>query len=211
MAGEITAIKVQKRNRERVNVYIDGSFAFGLARIVAAWLEVGQELSEEKIAELKADDAIEATYQKVLRYLSYRDRSEAEIRRYLHKREVTDTVIEDIVGRLLKSGLIDDHRFAHRWVENRSDLRPRSRRALSYELRQKGISNQIIDEVIEQIDDMELAYQAALRKSKKLRKYDWPDFRKKMYGFLSRRGFSFSTSMNVVDRIWEEINSTNTS
>jgi regulatory protein len=194
MSGKITALKVQKRNRERVNVYLDGKFAFGLARIVAAWLRVGQDLSDERIAELKAQDDKEATYQKVLRYLSYRERSEAEIRQYL-----------------LRSGLVDDRRFAQRWVENRSEFRPRGRRALSYELRQKGIPNQIIDEVVEQIDEAELAYQAALKRSEKLSQFQWPVFRKKMYAYLSRRGFSYDTAANIVNRVWEETKNTDAS
>jgi regulatory protein len=211
MSGKITALKVQKRNRERVNVYLDGKFAFGLARIVAAWLRVGQDLSDERIAELKAQDDKEATYQKVLRYLSYRERSEAEIRQYLHKRQVDESLIEDITHRLLRSGLVDDRRFAQRWVENRSEFRPRGRRALSYELRQKGIPNQIIDEVVEQIDEAELAYQAALKRSEKLSQFQWPVFRKKMYAYLSRRGFSYDTAANIVNRVWEETKNTDAS
>ena len=49
MDQKITALKAQKRNPNRINVYLDGIFAFGLARVVAAWLQVGQTLSDEKI------------------------------------------------------------------------------------------------------------------------------------------------------------------
>ena len=51
---EITAIKLQRRNHQRVNIYLNGQFAFGLARIVAAWLQVGQNISHEKIEQLRA-------------------------------------------------------------------------------------------------------------------------------------------------------------
>ena len=63
MTRRITALKLQKRNHTRVNVYLDGEYAFGLARIVAAWLTVGTELSDEKIAMLQAEDQREMTYQ----------------------------------------------------------------------------------------------------------------------------------------------------
>ena len=53
MNHRITAIQAQKRNPQRVSVFLDGEFAFGLSRIVAAWLAVGQEISDEKIALLK--------------------------------------------------------------------------------------------------------------------------------------------------------------
>ena len=63
MTKKVTALKLQKRNKNRVNVYLDGEFAFGLARIVAAWLSTGQELTEEKIAELQAQDNVEVALQ----------------------------------------------------------------------------------------------------------------------------------------------------
>ncbi len=81
MTMKITAIEPQQRNPQRVNVYLDGAFAFGLTRITAAWLQVGQEISEEKIASLQAEDANEIAYQKALHFLSYRPRSSREIRK----------------------------------------------------------------------------------------------------------------------------------
>ena len=69
MNHTITALTLQKRNRERVNVYLDGEYAFGLARIVAAWLVVGQELSDEKITQLRIEDEREVAYQRALRLI----------------------------------------------------------------------------------------------------------------------------------------------
>ncbi|HOG79782.1 MAG TPA: hypothetical protein PK454_08510, partial [Anaerolineaceae bacterium] len=66
MDQKITALKVQKRNPNRVNVYLDGDFAFGLARVVAAWLQIGQILTPEKITSLQAQDTHEVAYQKAL-------------------------------------------------------------------------------------------------------------------------------------------------
>src|SRR5258705_6654462 len=91
---KITAIEVQKRSPNRVNIYLDGEFAFGLARIVAAWLKTGQELSEEKIEQLQAEDARERALQQAMLFLSYRDRSESEIRQNLRKHEIPEQVIE---------------------------------------------------------------------------------------------------------------------
>ena len=91
---KITAITVQKKNPDRVNIYLDGEFAFGVARITAAWLKNGDLLSEEKIARLLAEDEREWAYQQSLLYLSYRARSEKEIRQNLRKHEVSVDVIE---------------------------------------------------------------------------------------------------------------------
>jgi regulatory protein len=204
MEHKITALTLQKRNRQRVNVYLDGEFAFGLARILAAWMQVGQTLSDEKIAQLKASDEREAAYQRAINFLNYRPRTEGEIRQNLQKHEVPDDVLEEVIQRLLRAGLLDDRRFADAWVENRADLRPRSRRALAFELKQRGVDQQVIQQSLEQVDDDQAAYRAALRQSRKLQELDWQDFRKKMYGFLARRGFDYETSAPVVERVWDE-------
>lgn len=204
MNHKITALKLQKRNRQRVNVYLDGEFAFGLSRFVAAWLAVDQEISDEKIAELRAQDEREVALQRALKYLDYRPRTEAEIRKYLTDKEVDESVVEEIVQRLRRNNLVNDARFAENWVENRSDFRPRGKRALAYELRQRGISRQAIDQALEDVDEDQLAYQAALKQYRKYRRFDWPDFRQKMFGFLARRGFNYQASSEAIERVWKE-------
>lgn len=206
MERKITAIVRQKRNPERVSIFLDEEYAFGLTRIVAAWLQVGQYLSEEKIDSLQAEDAQEVAYLIAIKYLDYRERSETEIRAHLNKRDINERVIEDVIDRLLRSGLVDDRRFAANWVENRLEFRPRGRRALSYELRQKGISEEIIRETLDSINDEELAYQAAMKKAKNFQSLEWDEFRKKMLGFLSRRGFSYNITSTILTRVWDELN-----
>src|SRR5574341_2054063 len=136
--AKITAIEPQKRDPDRVSIYLDGEYKFGLARVVAAWLKIGQELSQEKIASLQAEDVRERAYQQAMLFLSYRARSESEIRQNLRKHEIPEPVIEQTLERLRQDGLANDHQFAHAWVENRSAFRPRSRRLMAMELRQKG-------------------------------------------------------------------------
>jgi len=204
MMHKITALTVQKRNRRRVNVYLDGEFAFGLAHFVAAWLQVGQEINDEKIGQLRVEDARETGYQQALTFLSYRVRSESEVRQNLRKHKIDDDVQEDVLERLRANEMVDDVRFARIWVENRSELRPRSRRMLAYELRQRGVDQEIIDLTLEGLDEDKLAYHAALKHSRKLQNLEREGFRKKMYGFLSRRGFNYQVSSEVVNRIWED-------
>jgi regulatory protein len=208
MVRRITALTVQKRNRQRVNVYLDGEFAFGLARIVAAWLHLGMELDDAKIAQLRAEDEREVAFQRALRLINYRPRTAAEIREKLERQSVPAQTIDSIFERLQTSGLVDDARFAKDWVENRAELRPRSRRALSYELKQRGVDQDTISEAIETIDDDELAYQAALRQAHKNENLDWREFRLKMLRHLAQRGFNYGTSSEAVRRVWEEIRGT---
>jgi regulatory protein len=205
MANTITALKQQKRNPQRVSVYLDGEYAFGLARIVAAWLEVGQRLDQERINELQAEDEVEAAYQRALNFLSYRPRSEAEIQRNLHKHEVGDTVIEMVLARLREKRFVDDAQFAADWVANRSDLKPRGAYALRAELRQKGIAEPLIERVLEDLDEDRLARAAAEKKTRQLKRFDWPEFRKKLSGYLARRGFGYEIVAEVCRAAWTDL------
>jgi regulatory protein len=201
---KITAIEVQKRTPNRVNIHLDGEFAFGLARIVAAWLQVGQELSDEKIEQLQAEDLRERAFQQAMLFLSYRARSESEIRQNLRKHEIPEPVIEQTLERLRQNGLANDDQFARAWVENRSAFRPRSRRMMAMELRQKGLTHEAVSSAIESVDDEALAYEAAQKRAARFRGLEWNEFRKKLSDFLARRGFSYSVVAPVVTRIWNE-------
>jgi regulatory protein len=207
MDRKITALKAQKRNQNRVSVFLDGEFAFGLARIVAAWLHVGQLLNEEQINKLLSQDTEEVAYLKALRYLSYRPRSEAEVRQKMISSGYAETVIEKVITRLRDSKFIQDPQFAQMWVENRSTFRPRSQRVLKMELRQKGIHDDTIEAALADVDDDDLAYQAAARRAQKFAGLEWQDFREKLSGFLARRGFSYGTIAPVVRQVWAELKS----
>jgi regulatory protein len=203
--SKITDLKTQKRNKQRVSIYLDGEYAFRLSRIVAAWLRVGQELTEEDIEKLKGKETAEATLQQALRFLNYRTRSEAEVRRNLEEHQFPEEYISETLERLRQNGLLNDHQFAQTWVENRSTFRPRSRKALSIELRKRGLADHDIAEAVENIDDEKMAYQAALKHAHKLPDDDWTNFRQKMIGFLARRGFDYYTASNTAERIWQEV------
>jgi regulatory protein len=205
MARRITAIEPQKKNPQRVNVYLEGEFSFGLASIVAAWLKVGQDLSEEKIASLKADDEREATYQKALHFISYRPRSLAEVRLNLLKRGISEPVIDETLNRLKQAGLVNDEAFAQAWVENRNSFRPRGKPVLRMELRRKGLADEIIQSVLDtQVDEDSLALEAARKYVRRLAGLEWPEFRQKLGGFLARRGFSYAVIAPVVSEVWKE-------
>ena len=201
---KITAIVVQKRTPNRVNIYLDGEFAFGLARIVAAWLRTGQELSEEKIEQLQAEEARERAFQQAILFLSYRSRSESEIRQNLRKHEIPEPVIETTLERLREGGLANDNQFARAWVENRTTFRPRSRRLMAMELRQKGLNEEAVSSAVENVDDEALAYEAGQKRAVRFKGLEWNEFRKKLSDFLARRGFSYSVIAPVITRIWNE-------
>ncbi len=205
MAGTITALVVQKRNRDRVNVFLDGEFAFGLAMIEAVRLRKGQQLSDEEIARLKARDEVESAVERALAYLDYRPRSRDEVRRYLRERELPEAVIEAVIERLEGAGLLDDAAFARFWVENRDQFKPLSERALRYELRRKGVADEIIEAALDDLDEAGAAYRAGQERARRLAGTDRDTFRKRLGSFLSRRGFSYDVARDVTNQLWEEI------
>lgn len=204
MDGTITALKVQKRNKDRVSVYLDGEYAFGVKAIVAARLRVGQSLSDDDIVELQGRDLFERAYDRALDFLSYRPRSEAEVRRYLRDKQMPEQVIEATIERLTRVDLLDDEAFARFWIENREQFKPRSRRMLSYELRQKGVAAATIARMLDDVDEQESAYRAAAQQIRRYAKLDREAFFRRLMGFLGRRGFDYQVAMAVVRRLWEE-------
>jgi regulatory protein len=202
--GKVTALKVQKHHPNRVNVYLNNEYSFGLSRITAAWLQVGQQLTPGKIAKLRADDEREVAYMQALRFLGYRPRSRVEVRRNLEKHAVSPDVIKDVFKRLERNGLVNDERFAKDWVENRNEFRPRSRRALAYELRQKGLDDAAIEKALVGLNEEVLAYRAALKQSRRYDGNETRDFHNKLGRYLARRGFSYDIIKGVVARVWEE-------
>jgi regulatory protein len=208
MAHKITELKAQQRNPNRISVYLDGEYAFGLSRIVAAWLQVGQTISDEKISALRAEETREAAFQQALRLLSYRPRSEAEIRKKLADKGFDVKISEYVIQRLIEEKYLGDQTFAQTWVENRSNFRPRSRRLLKYELRQKGVAEEYIESALASVNaEPDLAYQAGIRYATRLADLDWETFRKRLGAYLGRRGFSYGTIAPVVSQIWNETHS----
>jgi regulatory protein len=204
MAGTVTALEIQKHNKERVNVYLDGEFAFGLSVIEAARLRKGQYISHAEVAALKAGDEVEQAYERAVKFLGNRPRSSAELRRYLAEKQVDPATIDEALGRLEERGYVDDVAFARYWVANRQQFRPRGTRALRFELREKGVPASVIDEVLSGFDTSEAAYQAALDKARRFRGLDRRAFREKLGSYLTRRGFDFDTARDVIDRLINE-------
>ena len=205
MVYTITALKAQKRNPNRINVFIDGEFGFGVSRIVAAWLSVGQIISDERIASLKIDDELEVAYQYALKLINYRMRSSNEVDHYLLEKGASQETIKSVLERLKRSGLVDDSQFARNWTENRSEFRPRSRRAIKRELHFKGISEDVIEKTLNEMPpEEELAYQAGAKYARKLIFSDRFEFSRKLSGFLARRGFSYDVIKSATARLWHE-------
>jgi regulatory protein len=137
-------------------------------------------------------------------YLSYRPRSEAELRIYLKRHGYGDYFIESVLARLKQQGVVDDVAFAQFWRDNRESFSPRGSIALRLELRRKGINSEIIAETISEIDEENSAYKAAQKKAKLLASSDYSSFHHKLSAYLWRRGFNYELTRRVVKRLWQE-------
>ena len=202
VAGQITDIKAQKKNR--VGIYLDGEYGFSLGFLVAAPLSRGDTVSDQEVEELLTRDSVETAYDRTLKYLAYRPRSGAEVVRYLSQKGVAAKISDLVLDRLRGAGLVDDSAFAQFWVENRESFRPQGRRLLRQELRQKGISEGLIDEVLSGVEEHSSAYAAAVQRAVRYAHLEDEAFREKMYGYLRRRGFDYEVVAETTARLLTE-------
>lgn len=201
----ITALTIQKRNKERVNLFLNGEYAFSLALNVALGLKRGQCLSPVEIAALQHEDEILRAYHHALRLLGYRPRSQVEIKRRLGQKGYTPEAVGAALQRLIDKRYVDDEAFARYWLAQRLRNRPRGVRAIGYELRQKGVDHDTITQVLHDVDEAASAWAAIEGKLNRWQCLDEATFRKKAMGFLSRRGFNYTVVRGTCQKAWETL------
>jgi regulatory protein len=211
-AGTITALRVQERDSQRVNVFVDGAFALGvsLATLTRERLFVGQQLSEEDFERLERTESADKALHAGMRLIETRPRSLAELRDRLKRKGFAPEAVASAVERLGDLGLADDAAFARFWVENRQTYRPRGVNALRDELRRKGVAQDVIVEAIDESGQRDDEAERAMTLGRTaLRKYadapDYQTFSRRLGGYLQRRGFGFDTVRPVLERLWQEL------
>ena len=206
MANVISALEQQKKNKNRINIEINGVFTFSLNRIVAAWLRIGQVLSDQQILLLRQGDAKETVLQSALKYLNYRIRSEYEMRTHLVRKGFAMSTINNVIIDLKSRELISDKVFAKEWVENRCNSKPRGRRMLAYELKLKRINQEDIDDSLVNLpDEITLAIQAGQKVKRHYQNLDYQTLKKKIATYLLRRGFSYEDIKKAITYLCEEV------
>lgn len=206
--GRITALKPTRRDPNRISVHLDGTFAFALpADVVASeHLAPGDDLDEQQVRTLLAADRVARATEAALAFLAYRPRSEREVRDRLRRAEYLPEAIEQVIAKLYDWRYLDDADFARRWVEGRTNQRPRGGRLLQQELRQKGIDAELAREVIAEADLDEAAAAEALAR-KRLGRYAGEDprvVRRRLGAYLARRGYGFDVVRTALERAMGE-------
>jgi regulatory protein len=206
--SRITAIETQQRDPDRVSVFVDGVFAFGLPALVAVQesLRVGDALSEEQLTRLRALDEQAKAVNAAMNLLARRPRSEREIRDQLKRKGYPPESIDAAVAKLEGWRYLDDEAFARYWVENREANRPRGRRLLEQELRFKGVDRETIRQTIDEteLDESSAALRLARTKLRTYGKLDLAVARRRLGAFLVRRGYGYDVVKPVLDQLFGE-------
>jgi len=199
---KITALKMQVRDKDRVNVFVDGKYRFSLdiTQVAELGIKNGAEYSEEELVELENESQFGKLYTRSLEYALIRPRSQREMRDYLYrktrdtrtkmgdiKKGVSVELTERVFQRLLEKGYLNDEKFAQFWVENRNVRKGSSLRKLQSELQAKGVDSATIQKVLGDTDRTDIE---ELRKiiAKKARRYD---DEQKLMMYLARQGFRY--------------------
>lgn len=203
----ITSVEPQTRvGSRRINLHLDGQYAFSLAEELAATLSVGMTLSDAEIADLQRRDSLHQVYEAALNLLTFRPRSVSELRSRLLRRSFDPELIDEALQKLKDQKVVDDQLFAQFWVENRMSHSPRGGRLLKAELRAKGVEREVIEDALPEAEEEEqAAYRVAQRRARSLSKLEWQEFRHRLGDHLVRRGFDYETTASTVRRLWQEI------
>ena len=206
----ITAIEPQ-RKQDRFNIYLDGKFTFGASTysIFENKLEVGKNLSSQEIAKITQKELGTRLMDLAVKYLSFRQRSQKEVKDYLITKisKIEDIkfsqakespLIANILLKLKKYQYISDLEFAKWWLVSRTKSNPKGLRMIRLELKRKGISDEIIDHVMAgSLNEVDLARKVLAKKLKNWQKLPKLELKKKVYRLLASRGFTFDTIIEV--------------
>lgn len=197
----ITKISLQKF-KNRVNIYLDGKFGFGLdiETFVKSNIKIEQELTHSEIEKITQKGEYQKVLEKLLVFASLRPRSIKEFNNWMRKHEVSINFQNDLFDRLKRLGLADDFEFAKWWVEQRQSFRPKPKSILYQELLIKGIKKEIITDLLSKtkVDEKNQIKQLLQKNAYKWVRFDKRIARQKMSMFLARKGFSWDVIKNVL-------------
>lgn len=154
---KITKIQVQQRHKDRYNIYLDGDYAFPVAEsvLIEHALMKDQELTEAEVAALQAADNVAKAYGKALDYLSHQLRTTLEVKKYLYDKDYNSTTVNHIITKLTALNYLDDLSFTHSYIRTEMRVSRKGPKAITQKLRQKGINQEMIQNVLDEEYDFE--------------------------------------------------------
>lgn len=206
MDGIITDLTYQKKDKNLINVFIDGEFTFSAPVLKASRLVIGKRLDSIEIQNYKKESNYRVAYNQAIRYLSKSPKSKLEISRYLKQKGHPRELILEIIQTLEEKKYVNDEEYARLFVENRERFRPRSKFALSVELRQKGVAQEIIEEATGGLNEIMSAWNSVEKKIQRWKDLTPDKYKQKLMGFLNRRGFNYEISIATYEKSLEFLN-----
>ena len=196
-----------QRDPERISVFIDGEFVFALPDIIVATrgLKRGLELTLEQVRELAGIAEGEKATAAALNFVSYRPRSEREVRDRLRSKAYEPASIDYAIEKMRGWRYLDDTKFAEFWVESRAEHSPRGKRALQSELRAKGVDREVVERVLDEtdLDEGNAALEIARKRLRSLSSYDEETQRRRLSAFLARRGYGWDVVKPVLAELFD--------
>ena len=151
------------------------------------------------------DSDLENAYGLAVRYLARRARTCFEMQQYLsQKRRLDSQIVSQVIDRLLHQGYLDDADFARQFIADRIRFKPKSCYALGYELKAKGVKEAVIAELLDALNDMDLALKAAFQRQDQWQRLDPENRKKKLMNYLRYRGFDYGTCLGVWEKLFPE-------
>lgn len=205
--SKITKIEQCKRNKERVNIYIDEEFAFAIyMELVYRFnLKVNEEVNKEKLIEIAKVENLSKCKDSALKTIERSYKTEKEIRDKLLNKEFDEETVEKTINFLKEYTFIDDLKFTKMYVKDR--IRTQGRNKIKYALIQKGVNKYLVDEVLEELDRNDEEDRALLICEKKylsICKREEDDFKikNKLIRYMLGRGYEYEVARNVVSKIY---------
>lgn len=148
----------------------------------------------------------EIFYNKALKFLSFRPRSEKEVRDNLLKKKASSSTIDFVVKKLKDQKFLDDKEFASWWIEQRTVVKPTGLRIIKIELKRKGIGKELIEEILENTEhlvhnELEMARGLVQKRINRYKGLERQKIYQRLGGFLSRRGFDYDTIKKTIDEV----------
>lgn len=204
----ISAIEEQEKRTNRRSIFINGKFALGVDESVIRdlGLHVGQRITEEELQRIVHAELVSKAREKALKLLEYRARSRAEIARRLIRAGFAEDVVEETLERLEGLGFVNDEEFSRTWVNHRLGGKPMGRARIRWELRQKGVPNDVVEEALSAVDadtEHQSAMDAARRRWEKDNDPDERSKRRRLASYLRRQGFGWDTITEVLNELSE--------
>lgn len=200
---KITKLEVQKKNKDRVNLYLDDEFYCGLSleAVVKYALKVGQELEIQKLEFLQNDSEREIAQNKAMSYISKYQKTEKELRDYIIKKGFDEEIVLKVIKKLKEYNLVDDMSYAKNYIKSKS--KKSGRRKLSFELKKRGIADDMVEENIEEYSNDSENILPLCEKYLKNKPRDYKT-KQKAYRFLASRGFIGEDIMRALNMFFKE-------